>query len=440
MNTPSPALPRTGSPLGAPLGSSHLTELDWLRVIAFALLILYHSGMFYVSWDWHVKSPRLVPALEAWMLWLNPWRMSLLFVISGAATALMAERADRPGALLATRSQRLLLPLLFGMAVIVPPQAYLEVVEKLHYSGSYLDFLKLYFQAYHGFCRGDDCLTLPTWNHLWFLPYLWTYTVLVLLTLMLPGGRRVFVHPAWGRLVADGRLLWVPWLVFALLRQHLLERFPTTHDLLHDGYQHGVYAAMFLLGFALFGSRDDRHGAWAAARRWRWAALLGYLAVQGLSEAIRSAWRQAHGEDFPDALLMALRALNAGKQWLPIVAAMGFGRQWFAERDSPMLRWLTLAVFPFYLVHQTVTVIAGHLLAPLHWPLVLEAFALVTVTALGCLLAALVAMRVNALRPWMGLGPSGRSAPLDPLAPSKRKRRKAKSPAPCGTGLSDSSY
>ena len=30
-------------------------DLDWLRVIAFGLLIFYHIGMFYVSWDFHVK-------------------------------------------------------------------------------------------------------------------------------------------------------------------------------------------------------------------------------------------------------------------------------------------------------------------------------------------------------------------------------------------------
>ena len=33
-------------------------DLDWLRIIAFGLLILYHCGMFYVTWDWHVKSSR----------------------------------------------------------------------------------------------------------------------------------------------------------------------------------------------------------------------------------------------------------------------------------------------------------------------------------------------------------------------------------------------
>ncbi|WP_431051313.1 acyltransferase family protein [Roseateles sp. L2-2] len=401
MNTP--PLPSRGAP-----SSPRLTELDWLRVIAFGLLILYHSGMFYVSWDWHVKSPRLVPALEAWMLWLNPWRMSLLFLISGAATALMAERVHGIDGLIGSRSKRLLLPLLFGMTVIVPPQAYLEVVEKLHYAGSYGDFLKLYFQAYHGFCRGDDCLKLPTWNHLWFLPYLWAYTVIVLLALRLRAVRAVFAHPGWRRVVSGGRLLWVPWMAFALLRQHLLDRFPATHDFVHDWYQHGVYFVVFLLGFALYGSRDDRHGGWEAARRLRWIALVGFVVVQLLSQTLTDGWRLAHGEDFPEWLLMAMRALNAGKQWLPIVAVLGFGRQWLADRDSPLLRWLTLAVFPFYLVHQTITVIAGHLLAPLHWPLAIEVAAIVMITALGCLSAALLAMRVNALRPWMGLGPESK--------------------------------
>ena len=32
-------------------------DLDWVRVCAFGLLVLYHVGMYYVTWDWHVKSP-----------------------------------------------------------------------------------------------------------------------------------------------------------------------------------------------------------------------------------------------------------------------------------------------------------------------------------------------------------------------------------------------
>jgi hypothetical protein len=69
-------------------------------------------------------------------------------------------------------------PLIFGMFVIVPPQAYFEVVEKVAYQGSYGEFMRLYVQGYHGFCRGNDCLRLPTWNHLWFVAYLWAYTMM----------------------------------------------------------------------------------------------------------------------------------------------------------------------------------------------------------------------------------------------------------------------
>ena len=48
--------------------------LDWLRIIAFSLLVLVHVGMFYVPWDWHIKKPATYAALEPWMRLTNPWR------------------------------------------------------------------------------------------------------------------------------------------------------------------------------------------------------------------------------------------------------------------------------------------------------------------------------------------------------------------------------
>jgi len=151
--------------------------LDWLRIAAFGLLVLHRVGMLSVGWDWHIKSPHAGPALEPLMRLSNPWRMGLLFVLSGAATAFMLQA--RPQGLLRQRSRRLLRPLLLGVVLVVPPQAYFEVVQKLGYAGSYLDSLQRYFTGYGGFCRGSDCLVLPTWNHLWFLPYLWCYTALL---------------------------------------------------------------------------------------------------------------------------------------------------------------------------------------------------------------------------------------------------------------------
>ncbi len=95
-------------------------DLDALRVGAFLLLILYHLGMFYVSWDWH-EEQQYPAGAGALMGVLNPRRLSLLFVISGAATRFMSEKGST-GNLAAQRSQRLLIPLAVGMILIVAPQ------------------------------------------------------------------------------------------------------------------------------------------------------------------------------------------------------------------------------------------------------------------------------------------------------------------------------
>ena len=61
-------------------------DLDWLRVLAFGLLILFHSGMFYVeNWGFHAKSQYRSETLESVMLLIQPWRMAILWVIAGIA-------------------------------------------------------------------------------------------------------------------------------------------------------------------------------------------------------------------------------------------------------------------------------------------------------------------------------------------------------------------
>jgi hypothetical protein len=134
-------------------------------LLALGLLILYHVGMYYVTWDWHLKSPFASTALEPWMRLVNPWRMSLLFVVSGAVTAILLRR-DAPG-WLGFRLRRLGFPLVAGVLVIVPPQSYWEVIQQMGYDGSYLEFLPLYLGGHGDFCKPTGpCLTLPTWNHL----------------------------------------------------------------------------------------------------------------------------------------------------------------------------------------------------------------------------------------------------------------------------------
>ena len=368
--------------------------LDWLRIGAFALLVLYHVGMFYVGWDWHIKSPHAGPALEPLMRLSNPWRMGLLFLLSGAATAVMLQ--TRPQGLLRSRSRRLLLPLLLGMALVVPPQPYFEVVQKLGYAGSFVDFLPLYFTGYGGFCRGQDCLVLPTWNHLWFLPYLWCYTVLlVLLHRGLPAGWRAALGARFGALQAWQLWLW-PVLGLALIRLTLLSRFGSTHALVDDWFNHASYGLLFLLGVGL--ALQPQHFARLQALRWP-ALVLALLCWAGIEAYLGHVTRTGV---VPEGLRALQRVAYAALQWSAIVAALGFAHR-HLNTDHPWRARLSEAVFPVYLVHQTVIIVAAVVLAPWALPAPVEAPLLVLLAFAGSAAFWWLARSTGPLRPWLGL-------------------------------------
>jgi len=386
-------------------------DLDWVRIGAFLLLILYHTGMYYVTWDWHVKSPHASAAIEPLMLLTSPWRLSLLFLVSGVATGYLLERQGVRG-FLGRRSVRLLVPLVFGMLVIVPPQSYLEVVEKVQYAGSYAEFLGLYVTAYQGFCRDGDCLILPTWNHLWFVAYLWVYTLLLYgLVRAAPGS--VPRLRAWieRRFVGLGVLLW-PIVYVAAARMLLAVRFPSTHALVDDWYNHAVYVPVFLLGFALVGARAP----WQSVERLRWHAL--GLAVLGW--AFLSVWHGLYGDGTVPLPSVGFRRIwqlvFSAQMWLAIVAVLGFARRHLC-RDTAARRYLTTAIFPVYILHQTVIVVAAHALQPVGLDPLLEGVLLVLVTVALCFLGYEAIRRVTVLRPLFGLAFSPRGEQLAPPVP-----------------------
>jgi fucose 4-O-acetylase-like acetyltransferase len=374
-------------------------DLDWVRVLAFGLLVLYHVGMYYVTWDWHVKSPHSSPALEPFMLLSSPWRLGLLFLVSGAATSFLLRR--RPQGFLGTRSRRLLVPLLFGMLVVVAPQAYYEVVEKVPggYHDGYWAFYARYLSADQGFCRGDDCLILPTWNHLWFVAYLWVYTVVLWLAVTtLPQAwlARFRVGVARG-LSGAGLILW-PVTVLAIARLALVGRFESTHALIDDWYNHAQYLPLFLLGFAM----TRMTGVWPALWRLRWTA----LALAAISYSAIAIYFTGTGFDDanppPQALRMAMRVVWALNQWTAMAAILGFAWR-FRDADGPVLRYLVPAVFPVYILHQTVTVVLAHHLKPVALSPAVEGPILVVGTFALCFAGYELIRRIGPLRPLFGL-------------------------------------
>jgi hypothetical protein len=96
-------------------------------------------------------------------------------------------------------------------------------------------------------------------------------------------------------------------------------------------------------------------------------------------------------------------------QWCAIVAALGFARQW-NPADSPARRYLTEAIFPFYIVHQTAIVLLAHFMKPLGLRPLVEGPLLVAATAAICLASFEIVRRVGWMRPLFGLAPAPAAA------------------------------
>jgi len=382
--------------------SKRLYFLDWIRIAAFFLLILYHVGMYYVSWDWHVKSPNAGGDIEPLMLLSSPWRMSLLFLVAGAAAAFLLEKLGS-ARLAEQRSVRLLVPLIFGMFVIVPPQSYFEVVEQVNYTGSYAEFMKLYATGYGGFCDKDGCLDMPTWNHLWFLPYLWAYTMI--LAAIGAGRSKNGSGERLAQMLTGWRLIALPVTLLGAYRILLLPHWPTTHDLVSDWHNHANYFTIFMIGALL----ARRHEFWQATEDMRFPAL-------GIALACWACLASYYWMPEPmQTWVNTQRVIYALCQWSAIVAVCGFGRR-HLNFDSPKRRYLTEAVFPVYIVHQTLIVCFAHGLKQSHLPTAAESLVLVVLTITASFGIFEFVRRVPLLRPVFGLGREDKAAAMPAAA------------------------
>src|SRR3546814_4562631 len=93
---------------------------------------------------------------------------------------------------------------------------------------------------------------MPTWNHLWFVAYLWVYTLVLAGIAALPVGTRA---QAWfDRAFGGWRALVLPALYLVLLEAVIFHRIDDTHDLIRDGVAHLRYLPAFGFGFGLAGS------------------------------------------------------------------------------------------------------------------------------------------------------------------------------------------
>lgn len=339
-------------------------DIDWLRVIAIGLLLIYHIAIIFQPWALFIGFIRSEESLEGlWkpMTMLNIWRIPLLFYVSGMGVY-FAMRKRHWKALLLERSRRILLPFFFGIIAIAP----------LHF---------LVFQKYYGM----PLSYYPHAGHLWFLGNIFAYVVLLApLFYYLKKheggafwkGLSGFMSNPFGPLLVSVFFI----LEVVLVNPGLFEMYAQTWH----GFFLGLLAFFFGFLFVYSGS-----AFWNTLLKWRWLytiLALGLYLVRFLVFDLKSP-----------GYLMAIES----NCW--IFGLFGWAYK-YLNRPSSILSYLGQAAYPVYIIHMFILYAGAYMILPLEIPVALKFILIVIFTGLASfVLYEFVIRRIGFLRPLFGL-------------------------------------
>ncbi|WP_027882489.1 acyltransferase family protein [Meiothermus rufus] len=330
-----------------------LFYLDWLRLLAVFLGLVFHAGRPFDAWPWLVKGSFLA-GLTFFQEALTTVRLPLLFFVSGAATAFALGRRTARGYVL-DRFKRLMVPLGVGVLLITPPQMYiwrisLSPSDPQHFSGTYVQFLTGLWLGKEGHL---------TTQHLWFLLYLFIFSLLVLpLFLYWRSSKgQLGLAKLEGWLHGSPVRLWLLLMAFlgvALLLSVLLRRHP---GLVEDLQNLLFYFFLFGLGFLLYARPSLLALVFRLRRSFLAVSLIAVTLKVYLFAVLFPREEYNHSLVFPlYHFYWILRDLGA---FAAILASLAYAQK-YLNKPSSFLDRARHWVYPFYIWHQTVIVVLGY--------------------------------------------------------------------------------
>jgi peptidoglycan/LPS O-acetylase OafA/YrhL len=413
LESRAPRSSRLAAPLDGPAPRLHY--IDWLRVLAVLLLFPFHTlRVFNADDPFYVKAAHLSGVVSHVLDFISVWHMPLLFVLAGASTYFALGKRTS-GQYRRERLARLLVPFIFGIFVLIPPQTWYGGRFNSGYAQSFWhyivsgDFLKWNIKDggdyYGGFGIG----------HLWFILILFLLAMIALpLFSRTRKGRGGELLRSFSRRLAHP----TGWLVAAFL---LMVGAAVPDPI---GLRPFYYLVFFVLGYAIVCGPEFME----SAQRYRLPALTIGVAL--------SVWWVSGGDALRDSLPSpsfqsgALTMVGTLASWLVIVGLLGYGRR-YLDRPSPALAYLSEGSYPVYIIHQTVIVIAAVYIVRLATTEPLQWLTLLVVSVAGTFALYEVVRRFAVTRYLFGMRPAkkqserrvvGSSPVAPPAVPSSAGR------------------
>ncbi len=338
-------------------------DIDWLRVLAIGLLLVYHVAIGFQPWGGMIA---FITNKEPWVaLWtpmmvINIWRIPLLFFVSGMGVYFAMQKRNWKQ-LISERAQRILLPFVFGMFAIVP--------------------IHLLILRYH-----FNLALTYTWDpgHLWFLGNIVAYVVVLSPLLFYlkhhENGKVVRIiqhvlrHPL-GLLVV---------VALFCVEVYILEPVPfELYARTWHGFFLGLLAFFFGFCFVLSGP-----AFWQMIQQYRWL----FLTVAAALFVLR-VFYLAMSTPYYAIVVESL-------SWILTVLAFG---SLHLNKPGKTLFYLSEAAYPVYIVHMIFLYLGSHLIFQLAIPAPLQFVLLLVFTLAGCFGMFELIRRLKWVRPLFGL-------------------------------------
>ena len=344
-------------------------DIDAIRVLALCSLVFYHIVVAFQPWSrslYFIGNKDDLTMLWNLMELINIWRIPILFVVSGMAVNFASRKRDLYE-LVVDRTYRIFLPLLFGMFFIVP--TYLLIV-----------------QGYYNY----DYAYFPSSGHLWFLANIFLYV------LLFSPAFYFFKNLSTGVAARSiSAIMEKPFGVLALFCLPLMLESITINPEFYAGFAldpiHGLITGgiCFCSGF-MFMSLEGKF--WKGVKDIRLITLI--LAFSLYLIRILEADQLS--------LNIISNGLAAFEAACWMLSVFGYGAM-YLNRPSKLLKYLTPAVYPIYIVHMPLQFLVSSFIFPLAIPAISKLILLILVTYGGGLLIYEIVKKIKWVRPLFGM-------------------------------------
>ena len=386
--------------------SSRCHDIDWLRVFATYMLFPFHVAIVFSPLPfYHIRNSMVSFGMLVFFTFVEPWLMPLFFVLAGWAL-FHSLRARGSRGFLKERFQKLVIPLVVGCLVFGPPIKYFEL--KSGFDANYLSTCSTADQTH----RFGPCLPASpafasppfaegflefwptfftqfdrfTWSHLWFLGYLFTFSLFYLpLFSWLIKTRHKFTR-------AGAAWVYLPMVPLVLIEIILRPHWPGLQNLYNDWANFAYHSVLLIAGFLL-----AKYPALEQALHREWKRALG-ISLVGMALRVPSA----------TGIIISPAVSYVGlvvAGWGAIVALLGFAHSRLTHTNA-VLEYLKESAFPVYILHQAAVVCIGYGIIQLPLGITVK-YALLLVASFAATLAAyeLIVKRVPVLRFAFGMNP-----------------------------------